>query len=117
MCVRTPPTLQRCVRTMIITSRISILPKWCVRTFLWCVRTTPKCLDRELVTGWCMASKGKAPAEASPTRARVDKKGKKVVQTPPTRASARLASLKARTSQTPPPTSLTPTMSQPAMKI
>ncbi|MED6114940.1 hypothetical protein PIB30_085405 [Stylosanthes scabra] len=41
-----------------------------------------------------MASKRKAPTEASPTRARVDKKGKKVVQTPPTRASARLAALK-----------------------
>ncbi|MED6213476.1 hypothetical protein PIB30_093829 [Stylosanthes scabra] len=63
-----------------------------------------------------MASKGKASAGASPTRAHVDKKGKKVVQTPPTRASARLAALKAWTSQTPPPTSSTPTMSQPAMK-
>ncbi|MED6212320.1 hypothetical protein PIB30_082219 [Stylosanthes scabra] len=63
-----------------------------------------------------MASKGKAPAEASPTRAHVDKKGKKVVQTPPTRASAKLAALKAWTSQTPPPTSSTPTMSQPAVK-
>ncbi|MED6114531.1 hypothetical protein PIB30_081139 [Stylosanthes scabra] len=55
-----------------------------------------------------MASKGKAPAGASPTGPRMDKKGKKVVQTPPTRASARLAALKARTSQTPPPTSSTP---------
>ncbi|MED6198126.1 hypothetical protein PIB30_063015 [Stylosanthes scabra] len=63
-----------------------------------------------------MASKGKAPAEASPTRARVDKKGKKVAQTPSTRASARLAALKTRTSPTPPPTSSTPTMSQPAIK-
>ncbi|MED6224740.1 hypothetical protein PIB30_086988, partial [Stylosanthes scabra] len=63
-----------------------------------------------------MASKGKALAEASPTRARVDKKGKKVVQTPPIRASSRLAALIARTSQTPPPTSSTPTMSQPAVK-
>ncbi|MED6150646.1 hypothetical protein PIB30_074438 [Stylosanthes scabra] len=60
-----------------------------------------------------MASKGKAPAKASPTRAHVDKKRKKVVQTPPTRASAKLAALKARTSQTSPPTSSTPTMSQP----
>ncbi|MED6185522.1 hypothetical protein PIB30_057941 [Stylosanthes scabra] len=63
-----------------------------------------------------LASKGKAPAGASPTGPRMDKKGKKVVQTPPTRASARLAALKARTSQTPPPTSLTPAMSQPAVK-
>ncbi|MED6150719.1 hypothetical protein PIB30_075160 [Stylosanthes scabra] len=63
-----------------------------------------------------MASKGKAPAGASPTRARVDKKGKKVVRTPQTRASARLAALKVRTSQTPSPTSSTPTMSQPAVK-
>ncbi|MED6163407.1 hypothetical protein PIB30_079682 [Stylosanthes scabra] len=62
-----------------------------------------------------MASKGKAPAGASPTGPHVDKKGKKVVQTPPTRASARLAALKARTSQTPPPSSLTPAMSQPAV--
>ncbi|MED6151568.1 hypothetical protein PIB30_083731 [Stylosanthes scabra] len=63
-----------------------------------------------------MASKGKAPTGASPTGVRVDKKGKKVIQTPPTRASARLAALKARTSQTPLPTSSTPTMSQPAVK-
>ncbi|MED6160448.1 hypothetical protein PIB30_051583 [Stylosanthes scabra] len=63
-----------------------------------------------------MASKGKAPAEASPTRARVDNKGKKVAQTPSKRASARLATLKTRTSPTPPPTSSTPAMSQPAMK-
>ncbi|MED6201137.1 hypothetical protein PIB30_091968 [Stylosanthes scabra] len=63
-----------------------------------------------------MASKGKAPAEALPTRARVDKKGKKVAQTPSTRASARLVALKTRTSPTPPPTSSTPAMSQPAMK-
>ncbi|MED6199431.1 hypothetical protein PIB30_075880 [Stylosanthes scabra] len=63
-----------------------------------------------------MESKGKAPTGASPTEPRVDKKGKKVVRTPPTRASAKLAALKARTSQTPPPTSSTPAMSQPAMK-
>ncbi|MED6211946.1 hypothetical protein PIB30_078413, partial [Stylosanthes scabra] len=63
-----------------------------------------------------MASKGKAPAEASPTGAHVDKKGKKVVQTPPTRAYVRLAALKTRTSPTPPPTSSTPAMSQPAVK-
>ncbi|MED6209731.1 hypothetical protein PIB30_057557 [Stylosanthes scabra] len=63
-----------------------------------------------------MASKGKAPAKASPTRAHVDKKGKKVAQTPSTRASARLAALKTRTSPTPPPTSSTPAMSQPAVK-
>ncbi|MED6200676.1 hypothetical protein PIB30_087580 [Stylosanthes scabra] len=63
-----------------------------------------------------MASKGKAPTGASPTGARVDKKGKKVVQTPPTRASARLAALKAQTSQTPLPASSTPAMSQPAVK-
>ncbi|MED6173300.1 hypothetical protein PIB30_058092 [Stylosanthes scabra] len=63
-----------------------------------------------------MASKGKAPARASPTGPHVDKKGKKVVQTPPTRASARLAALKARTSQTPPPTSSTLAMSQLAVK-
>ncbi|MED6176741.1 hypothetical protein PIB30_091093 [Stylosanthes scabra] len=63
-----------------------------------------------------MARKGKAPVGASPTGPRMDKKGKKVVQTPSTRASARLATLKARTSQTPPPTSSTPAMSQPAMK-
>ncbi|MED6225212.1 hypothetical protein PIB30_091526 [Stylosanthes scabra] len=63
-----------------------------------------------------MASKGKAPAGASPTGPRIDKKGKKVVQTPPTRASARLAALKARTSQTPLPTSSTLAMSQPAVK-
>ncbi|MED6129417.1 hypothetical protein PIB30_107763 [Stylosanthes scabra] len=63
-----------------------------------------------------MASKGKAPVGASPARARVDKKGKKVAKTPPIRASARLAALKARTSQTPPPTSSTPTMSQSAVK-
>ncbi|MED6140524.1 hypothetical protein PIB30_094068 [Stylosanthes scabra] len=62
-----------------------------------------------------MASKGKAPARAPPTRARVDKKGKKVVQTPPTRASARLAALKTRTSPPPPPASSTPAMSQPAV--
>ncbi|MED6138601.1 hypothetical protein PIB30_075793 [Stylosanthes scabra] len=58
----------------------------------------------------------KAPAGATPTRARVDKKGKKVVQTPPTRASARLAALKTRTSPTPPPASSTLAMSQPAVK-
>ncbi|MED6115224.1 hypothetical protein PIB30_088299 [Stylosanthes scabra] len=63
-----------------------------------------------------MASKGKAPARAPPTRVSVDKKGKKVVQTQPTRASARLAVLKTRTSPTPPPTSSTPAMSQPAVK-
>ncbi|MED6210129.1 hypothetical protein PIB30_061252 [Stylosanthes scabra] len=63
-----------------------------------------------------MASKGKAPAGASPTGPRLDKKGKKAVQTPPTRASARLAALKAWTSQTPPLTSSTPAMSQPALK-
>ncbi|MED6225119.1 hypothetical protein PIB30_090640 [Stylosanthes scabra] len=63
-----------------------------------------------------MASKGKAPAGAPPTRARVDKEGKKVVQTPLTRASARLAALKTRTSPTPPPASSTPAMSKPAMK-
>ncbi|MED6225141.1 hypothetical protein PIB30_090794 [Stylosanthes scabra] len=63
-----------------------------------------------------MASKGKAPAEASPTRARVDKKGKKVAQTPSPRASARLAALETRTLPTPPPTSSTPAMSQPAVK-
>ncbi|MED6213675.1 hypothetical protein PIB30_095600 [Stylosanthes scabra] len=63
-----------------------------------------------------MASKGKAPVGAPPTRVRVDKKGKKVVQTPPTRASAKLAALKAWTSPTPPPASSTPKMSQPAMK-
>ncbi|MED6201266.1 hypothetical protein PIB30_093214 [Stylosanthes scabra] len=63
-----------------------------------------------------MASKGKALAEASPPRARVDKKGKKVAQTPSTRASARLAALKTWTSPTPPPTSSTPAMSQPAVK-
>ncbi|MED6140734.1 hypothetical protein PIB30_096316 [Stylosanthes scabra] len=63
-----------------------------------------------------MARKGKAPAGTPPTRVRVDKKGKKVVQTPPTRASARLAALKARKSQTPPPASSTPAMSQPAVK-
>ncbi|MED6115415.1 hypothetical protein PIB30_090321, partial [Stylosanthes scabra] len=63
-----------------------------------------------------MASKGKAPAEASPTRARVDKKGKKVAQTPSTRASARLTALKTRTSPTPPPIRLTLAMSQPAVK-
>ncbi|MED6222123.1 hypothetical protein PIB30_061386 [Stylosanthes scabra] len=63
-----------------------------------------------------MASKGKAPAKASPTGPHMDKKGKKVVQTPPTRASARLTALKARTSQTPPPTSSTPAMSQPDLK-
>ncbi|MED6209960.1 hypothetical protein PIB30_059640 [Stylosanthes scabra] len=62
-----------------------------------------------------MASKGKAPAGASPTGPRMGKKGK-VVQTPPTRASARLAALKARTSQAPPPTSLTPAISQLAVK-
>ncbi|MED6213065.1 hypothetical protein PIB30_089696 [Stylosanthes scabra] len=59
-----------------------------------------------------MESKGKAPAGASPTRPRMDKKGKKVVQTPPKKASARLAALKARTLQTPSPTSLTSAMSQ-----
>ncbi|MED6165803.1 hypothetical protein PIB30_103113, partial [Stylosanthes scabra] len=63
-----------------------------------------------------MASKGKAPAGASPTGPRMGNKGKKVVQTPPTRASARLAALKARTSQAPPPTSSTPEISQPAVK-
>ncbi|MED6128370.1 hypothetical protein PIB30_097030 [Stylosanthes scabra] len=63
-----------------------------------------------------MASKGKAPVGASPTGPRMDKKGKKVVQSPPTRASARLAALKARTSQTPPPTSSTLEMSQLAVK-
>ncbi|MED6115628.1 hypothetical protein PIB30_092506, partial [Stylosanthes scabra] len=63
-----------------------------------------------------MASKGKAPAGASLTGPRVDKKGKKVVQTPPTRASARFAALKARTSQTPPLTSSTTAMSQSAVK-
>ncbi|MED6214707.1 hypothetical protein PIB30_105840 [Stylosanthes scabra] len=63
-----------------------------------------------------MASKGKAPAGASPTGPCVDNKGKKAVQTPLTRASARLAALKARTSQTPPPTPSTPAMSQPAVK-
>ncbi|MED6127945.1 hypothetical protein PIB30_092871 [Stylosanthes scabra] len=63
-----------------------------------------------------MASKGKAPAGASSTGPRMGKKGKKVVQTPPTRASARLAALKARTSQAPPPTSSTPAIFQPAMK-
>ncbi|MED6186957.1 hypothetical protein PIB30_071733 [Stylosanthes scabra] len=63
-----------------------------------------------------MASKAKAPTGASPTGPRMDKKGKKVVQSPPTRASARLAALKAQTSQTPPPTSSTPAMSQPAVK-
>ncbi|MED6177213.1 hypothetical protein PIB30_095889 [Stylosanthes scabra] len=63
-----------------------------------------------------MACKEKAPAGASPIGPRVDKKGKKIAQTPPTRASARLAALKARTSQTPPPTSSTPAMSQPAVK-
>ncbi|MED6226850.1 hypothetical protein PIB30_107743 [Stylosanthes scabra] len=63
-----------------------------------------------------MASKGKAPAGTPPTRVHVDKKGKKVVQTPLTRASARLAALKARTSQTPSPASSTPAMSQPAVK-
>ncbi|MED6201586.1 hypothetical protein PIB30_096506 [Stylosanthes scabra] len=63
-----------------------------------------------------MASKRKAPAGTPPTRVRVDKKGKKVVQTPPTKASARLAALKARTLPTPPPTSSTPTMSQPTVK-
>ncbi|MED6151330.1 hypothetical protein PIB30_081469 [Stylosanthes scabra] len=62
-----------------------------------------------------MASKGKAPAGAPPTRACVDK-GNKVVQTPPTRASARLAALKTRTSPTPPPSSSTPAMSKPAVK-
>ncbi|MED6141307.1 hypothetical protein PIB30_102114 [Stylosanthes scabra] len=59
-----------------------------------------------------MASKGKAPAGASPTGPRMDKKGKKVAQTPPIRASARLAALKARPSQTPPPTSSTPADSE-----
>ncbi|MED6187900.1 hypothetical protein PIB30_080957 [Stylosanthes scabra] len=63
-----------------------------------------------------MAGKGKAPIRAPPTRARVDKKGKKVVQTPPIRASARLAALKTPISPTPPPASLTPAMSQPAVK-
>ncbi|MED6128015.1 hypothetical protein PIB30_093544 [Stylosanthes scabra] len=63
-----------------------------------------------------MASKGKAPARAPPTRARVDKKGKKVVQTPPTRASARLAALKTPISPTLPPASSTPAMPQPAVK-
>ncbi|MED6214230.1 hypothetical protein PIB30_100957 [Stylosanthes scabra] len=63
-----------------------------------------------------MASKRKAPAGASPTGPRMGKKGKKVVQTLPIRASARLAALKARTSQAPPPTSSTPTISQPAVK-
>ncbi|MED6222755.1 hypothetical protein PIB30_067454 [Stylosanthes scabra] len=63
-----------------------------------------------------MANKGKAPTGASPTGARVYKKGKKVVQTPLTIASARLAALKAQTSQTPSPTLSTPTMSQPAVK-
>ncbi|MED6129138.1 hypothetical protein PIB30_104963 [Stylosanthes scabra] len=63
-----------------------------------------------------MASKGKAPAGTPPTRVRVDKKGKKVVQTSLTRASARLAALKARTSQTPPSASSTPAMSQAAVR-
>ncbi|MED6125106.1 hypothetical protein PIB30_065430 [Stylosanthes scabra] len=63
-----------------------------------------------------MASKGKAPAEAPPTRARVNKKGKKVVQTPPTKAPARLAALKNRTSPTLPPASSTPATSQPDVK-
>ncbi|MED6128235.1 hypothetical protein PIB30_095657 [Stylosanthes scabra] len=63
-----------------------------------------------------MASKGKAPAGAPPTRARVDKKGKKVVQTSPTRASARLAALKNRTSPTLLPGSSTPATSQPDVK-
>ncbi|MED6224247.1 hypothetical protein PIB30_082199 [Stylosanthes scabra] len=63
-----------------------------------------------------MASKGKAPVGASPTGPRMGKKGKKVVQTPPTRASARLAALKAQTSQAPPPTSSTPAISQPIVK-
>ncbi|MED6141823.1 hypothetical protein PIB30_107332 [Stylosanthes scabra] len=63
-----------------------------------------------------MASKGKAPTGASPTGPRMGKKGRKVVQTPPTRASARLAALKARTSQAPPPTSSTLAISQPAVK-
>ncbi|MED6223320.1 hypothetical protein PIB30_072860 [Stylosanthes scabra] len=63
-----------------------------------------------------MASKGKAPVEASPIGPHMGKKGKKVVRTPPTRASARLAALKARTSQAPPPTSSTPAISQPAVK-
>ncbi|MED6212557.1 hypothetical protein PIB30_084538 [Stylosanthes scabra] len=63
-----------------------------------------------------MASKGKAPARAPPTRVCVDKKGKKVVQIPPTRASARLAALKTRTSPTPPPASSTPETSQPTVK-
>ncbi|MED6223676.1 hypothetical protein PIB30_076336 [Stylosanthes scabra] len=63
-----------------------------------------------------MASKGKAPVGASPTGPRMGKKGKKVVQTPPTRAFARLAALKDRTSQAPPPTSSTPAISQPAVK-
>ncbi|MED6225188.1 hypothetical protein PIB30_091287 [Stylosanthes scabra] len=63
-----------------------------------------------------MASKRKAPAGASPTGPRVDKKGEKVVQIPPTRASARSAALKAQTSQKLPPTSSTPAMSQPAVK-
>ncbi|MED6113921.1 hypothetical protein PIB30_075326 [Stylosanthes scabra] len=63
-----------------------------------------------------MAGKGKAPARAPSTRARVDKKGKKVVHTPPTRASARLVALKTPISPTPTPASSTPVMSQPAVK-
>ncbi|MED6224580.1 hypothetical protein PIB30_085439 [Stylosanthes scabra] len=63
-----------------------------------------------------MASKGKAPAGAPPTRARVDKKGKKVVQILPTRASARFAALKNRTSPILPPASSTPATSQPTVK-
>ncbi|MED6116837.1 hypothetical protein PIB30_103966 [Stylosanthes scabra] len=70
----------------------------------------------EIADNVMMASKGKAPAAASPTEPRVDMKGKKVVQTPPIRASARLAAFKARTSQTPPPTSSTPAISQSTVK-
>ncbi|MED6199043.1 hypothetical protein PIB30_072250 [Stylosanthes scabra] len=84
-CVCIPPTLQRCVRTISITSRVSALPKWCIRTFLWCIRTTPKFLDRELVTGWCMDHK----------RNQAALKGKEEVRAPPTRMSARLVALRA----------------------
>ncbi|MED6109306.1 hypothetical protein PIB30_032175 [Stylosanthes scabra] len=55
-CVRTPPTLQRCVRTMIITSRISILPKWCMAS-------KGKSVARQPSTRTCGASSRRQPSQ------------------------------------------------------
>ncbi|MED6163772.1 hypothetical protein PIB30_083275 [Stylosanthes scabra] len=62
-CIRIPPTLQRCVRTISIISRVSALPKWCVCTFLLCMAGKGKSVARQPSTRTRGASSRRKPSQ------------------------------------------------------